>query len=322
MKKIILCTWIITILYSCENMETVVDLDIPETPPVLVMNGILDTDTTIRVLISHSVGAFSNEIPISINNAEVILFENDILLDTLNVNTNNTVSYYLSNGNFSADSIQMNYYESSIIPNSNTDYRIEASHQEYPDISATTFIPDDIEIYNIDVDTISDPNQIGFSFSFTDDFNSDNYYRLKLFSNCYKKWENEYGEIEIYPYSIGYQEFSSNDPSFPSNGIPWDGYTFSGRKVIFSDALFNGQEKNIRIDIINEGYGYDDCETINLQFSVFSSDTYSYYNSLDNHRDKGPIGIFGGEVIPVYSNVENGLGSIISTNAQIIQIKP
>ena len=56
----------------------------------------------------------------------------------------------------------------------------------------------------------------------------------------------------------GYQEFASNDPSFPSNGIPWDGYTFSGRKVIFSDALFNGQEKNIRIDIINEGYGYDD----------------------------------------------------------------
>ena len=60
----------------------------------------------------------------------------------------------------------------------------------------------------------------------------------------------------------------------------------------------------------------------NFFFSVFSSDTYSYYNSLDNHRDKGPIGIFGGEVIPVYSNVENGLGSIISTNSQIIQIKP
>ena len=159
-------------------------------------------------------------------------------------------------------------------------------------------------------------------FSFTDDFNADNYYRLKLFSNCYKKWENEYGEIEIYPYTRGYQEFASNDPSFPSNGIPWDGYTFSGRQVVFSDALFNGQEKNIRIDIINEGYEYADCDTISFQFSVFSSDTYSYYNSLDNHREKGPIGIFGGEVIPVYSNVENGLGSIISTNAQIIQIKP
>ena len=318
MDKIILYTWIVTMCFSCENMETVVDLDIPETPPVLVMNGILDTDTTIRLLVSHSVGAFSNEIPISINNAEVILYENDIFLDTLNVNMNNTMSYYLN----SADSIQMNYYESSIIPNKNTDYRIEASHLNYPNISAHTFIPDDIETYNIDIDTISNEEQIGFSFSFIDDANADNYYRLKLFSKCSKKWENEYGEIEIYHYAGGFQEFGSNDPSFPSNGIPWDGYTFSGRQVIFSDALFHGQEKNIRIDIINDGYRYEDCDTISLQFSVFSSDTYSYYNSLENHREKGLLSIFGGEVIPVYSNVENGLGSIISTNAQVIQIKP
>jgi len=322
MKKIILYTWVITMCFSCENMETVVDLDIPEIPPVLVMNGILDTDTTIRLLVSHSVGAFSNEIPISINNAEVVLYENDIFLDTLNANMDNMMSYYFNNGTFSVDSIQMSYYESSIIPNKNTNYRVEASHQDYPNISANTFIPDDIEIYDIDIDTTSNEEKIGFSFSFIDDFNAENYYRIKLFSKCYKKWENEYGEIEIYPYTRGYQEFASNDPSFPSNGIPWDGYTFSGSQVVFSDALFNGQEKNIRIDIINEGYEYADCDTISFQFSVFSSDTYSYYNSLGSHRERGPLGIFGGEVIPVYSNVENGLGSIVSTNAQIIQIKP
>ena len=322
MKKIILYIWIVIVYFSCENMETVVDLDIPETPPVLVMNGILDTDTTIRLLVSHSVGAFSNEIPSSINNAEVVLYENDFLLDTLNVNIDNTISYYFNNGLFSLDSIPMNYYESHIIPSKNKNYRIEASHPNYPSIYANTFIPNDIEIYDIDIDTISHDTQIGFSFSFIDDTNADNYYRLKLFSKCFKKWENEYGEIETYYYTRGYQEFASNDPSFPSNGIPWDGYTFSGQQVVFSDALFNGQEKNIRIDIINEGYRYEDCDTIGLQFSVFSADTYSYYNSLDNHREKGPIGIFGGEVIPVYSNVQNGLGSIISTNAQIIQVKP
>ena len=322
MKKIILYTWLTLSFFSCENMETVVDLDIPETPPVLVMNGVLDTDTTTRLLVSHSVGAFSNEIPTSINNAEIVLYENNILIDTLSVNMQNTISYYFNNGGFSFDSIPMNYYESNIVPRKNTNYRIEAKHPNYPNIYADTFIPDDIEVYDIDVDTLTNDEKISFNFSFIDDVNADNYYRLKLFSKCYKKWENEFGEIEIYPLTRGYQEFASNDPSFPSNSIPWDGYTFSGSQVIFSDALFNGEEKNIRIDIINEGYEYADCDTIGLQFSVFSSDTYSYYNSLDNHREKGPIGIFGGEVIPVYSNVENGLGSIISTNAQIIQIKP
>ena len=81
-------------------------------------------------------------------------------------------------------------------------------------------------------------------------------------------------------------------------------------------------KKNIRLDIEAGGFRYDNCDTIRLQFSVFSSDTYSYYNSLTSHREKGVLNIFGGEVIPVYSNVENGLGSLISTNAQIIQINP
>ena len=59
-----------------------------------------------------------------------------------------------------------------------------------------------------------------------------------------------------------------------------------------------------------------------IEFSTFSDDTYSYYNSLGDHSEKGELGIFGGEAIPVYSNVENGLGVLISTNAQQIYLKP
>ncbi|SVC61581.1 uncharacterized protein METZ01_LOCUS314435, partial [marine metagenome] len=46
------------------------------------------------------------------------------------------------------------------------------------------------------------------------------------------------------------------------------------------------------------------------------------YNSLGNHSEKGELGLFGGEVIPVYSNVENGLGVLISINAQQVYLKP
>ena len=81
----------------------------------------------------------------------------------------------------------------------------------------------------------------------------------------------------------------------------------------------SGQEKNIMLDIDSKGWRYENCDTVRIQFSIFSSDTYSYYNSLNNHRQ---ISIFGGEVIPVYSNVENGLGSLISINDQILQLKP
>ncbi len=125
----------------------------------------------------------------------------------------------------------------------------------------------------------------------------------------------------------------SNDPSFPS-GIPFEGYTFQGNNVLFTDALFNGQQKTFTLDIssgkiveyeTDDGTNfvdYADCDTIIIQFSTFSDDTYSYYNSLGDHSEKGELGLFGGEVIPVYSNVENGLGVLISTNAQQIYLKP
>ena len=112
----------------------------------------------------------------------------------------------------------------------------------------------------------------------------------------------------------------SNDPSFPSD-IPWEGYTFFGHRVVFSDALFNGQQKTITLDVQSDlMYAY--CDTIIIEFSTFSDDTYSYYNSLGDHSEKGELNIFGGEAIPVYTNVENGLGVLISTNAQQIYLKP
>ena len=63
MKKIILFILVCSLLFSCEDMETVVTIDIPPHEPVLVLNSIIDTDTEVRVLVSHSVGAFEQNIP-------------------------------------------------------------------------------------------------------------------------------------------------------------------------------------------------------------------------------------------------------------------
>ncbi len=116
----------------------------------------------------------------------------------------------------------------------------------------------------------------------------------------------------------------SNDPSFPSE-IPFEGYTFADDRVVFSDILFNGKKKTIILDVLLEeikpGY-YLDCDTIIIEFSSFLENTYSYYNSLSNHIDEGKLDIFGGEVVPVYSNVQNGLGILLSVKAQRIQLRP
>ena len=299
-------------------METVIDLDIPPHEPVLVLNGLLDTDTNARLVVSHSVGAFSDLTPTFIDNANVLLYKDDQFIDSLLLDLTNLiyVNYY---DDYNVDSLAMYYYKSDYIPEKNTIYRVDVSHSDYTSISVETFIPDDIIVYNIDVDTTSNEDKIGLTFSFDDNANQQNYYRLKVFSSCIKEWEDEYGDDQEWGYR-GDAYMMSNDPSFPGD-IPWEGYTFSGHRVVFSDALFNGQQKTITLDVQSDlKYAY--CDTIIIEFATFSDDTYSYYNSLGDHSEKGELGIFGGEVIPVYSNVENGLGVLISTNAQQIYLKP
>ena len=319
MKNIIYSILLSSLFIVSCDMETVIDLDIPSHEPVLVLNGLLDTDTNAQVVISHSVGAFSSAIPSFINDANVLLYKNNQFIDSLLPDLTNLVYVNYIDDNQNIDSLAMYYYKSDYKPEKNENYRIEVNHSDYPSISAETYIPDDISLYNIDIDTISSEEKIGFTFSFDDNSSQQNYYRLKLFSSCKKEWEDENGDDQEFGYR-GDAYIMSNDPSFPGD-IPWEGYTFSGHRVVFSDALFNGQQKTITLDVQSE-LKYGECDTVIIEFSTFSDDTYSYYNSLGDHSEKGELSIFGGEVIPVYSNVENGLGVLISTNAQQIYLKP
>ena len=288
-------------------MQTIVEVEIPPHEPVLVLNGKLDTDTIIHIMLRHSVRAFDDETPNCIIDAEVLLYKDNVLVDTLIIDLDNSdYIYYWSNTG--EDSLLMYYYKSNYVPAGGHLYKIIASHSDYKTIDASTFIPNNLEIFNLEIDTNSS-ELVQFNFSFIDDPNNRNYYELELYANCSKIWDEE-----EYDYS-GNVTIFSNDPSFPG-GIPFSGYSYVGESTLFSDALFNGEEKNISFDVYTDEFSFADCDTVLLEFSNFSNETYSYYNSLGSHRDKGELGIFGGEVVPVYTNVNNGLGALISVNSQ------
>jgi len=331
MKKVSFFSLIFLLIISCSEMETVIDLEIPPHEPVLVLNGVLDTDSSIKVSVSHSAGAFDNANPSFIRNANALLFENDIFVDTLVTNLDELQTIYINDENYNSIPLPMYYYKSDFIPKSEKTYKIEVNHPDYNSVNATTFIEKGLNIYDLSIDSLSNVEKINFTFSFDDNANKQNYYRLKLFASCEKDddyWgyggyggyggggEPGYGKFR------GVVEMQSNDPSFPQTEfIPENGYTFTGEQVIFSDALFNGQKKTISVDV-ETYFKLNDCDTISFEFSTFSEDTYSYFSSLGEHRDKGELGIFGGEVIPVYSNVYNGLGVLISVNSQQFFVKP
>lgn len=310
--------------HSCGELETVIDIDIPSHESVLVLNGRLDTDTNVQVLISSSVGAFDNSNPSMVNDANVILFENGVEIETLTLDTDNTYEMYLNDGNWRNDTyIDMNYYVSNYVPKQDKTYKIEVKHPNFNNIDASTYIPDDILIYNLVIDSTSNNDKINFEFSFDDEANIENYYSISLKVSCNKVFEDEYGYFEEYNYG-GRVEMNSNDPSFPSNSFDFldGGYRFQGERAVFNDALFNGQEKRISVDVLTEEFKYSQCDTIKFIFSTFSDDSYRYYNSLSEQRVSGELDIFGGEVVPVFTNINNGLGILLSKNAQEFNIKP
>jgi hypothetical protein len=155
---------------------------------------------------------------------------------------------------------------------------------------------------------------------FNDDASQNNYYRIRLFLDTEgEQWEDDGSGFEVvekrYPLIL-----YSNDPSL-SQGIPWDGYTFSGRTALFSDGLFNGQQKEISFDLEYKLSQVQNGDELFLQLTSFSEEGYNYFNSMEKNSDRF-ISPFGTEPVPVYSNIENGIGIFGSGNSTYFPINP
>tara|TARA_Y100000994_G_C15666015_1_gene431627 strand:- start:589 stop:1551 length:963 start_codon:yes stop_codon:yes gene_type:complete len=320
MKKIIIFC---LLLFSCEK---VVDLNIAEHTPMLVVNGMLDTDSIPSIFISSSQGAFSNNpIPGSILDANVLLYEDNMLLGEMMLDPNYVDTFMILEDNWYAEinTEEISYYTYDINPKAGSVYSIDVSHTDYESVYATTMIPNNIELIDFNIiDNATDTSTYNATLNivYQDNPNQSNYYRIRLFLQTEgDSWDEEGSEYELvrkrYPLIL-----YSNDPSL-SQGIPWDGYTFSGRTALFNDNLFNGQEKEISFDMEYKLAGIEYGDSLFLQFTSFSEEAYNYFNSIELNRDQF-VSPFGTEPVPVFSNVENGIGLFAGGNSMYFQILP
>ena len=158
MKRLILISFILSTIISCEKIITFEGEDIV---PKLVINSIFESDSVFKVHVSNSKSIVGNG---SITN----IIDASVLIKNTNGNVVDSLTYQ-NNG----------FYIGQQYPVQNTTYKLEVNHPNYNSIQAATFIPDSINIYNVEVDTTSNENIIGLRFSFDDAPNQQNYYRLK-----------------------------------------------------------------------------------------------------------------------------------------------
>jgi hypothetical protein len=310
MKRIIII--IISLIFSLSACREYIDIDIDEKEKVMVLNGFLNTDSTVRVNLAQSLGVLeSNNNFQFISDADVDFYEDGQMKESLQYDS-------------------LGYYSGTSRPQAGKSYEIRASAGSFKDIKSRIFIPQPVAVKEINADftldsvteqwwnpqtqqyfdtTIVRMSEEGtIEVKFDDPADEKNYYFLTF--NCLMptyKWEDGY-EVRT-----GEQMISL---SYDINTISYENYlymaNFSG--YVISDDFFNGQTYALTARIYSWAfteYAYGSYNALPLSpiyvnLHSVSEEFFDFVISYSKY-DETAYNPFA-EPVNVLSNVENGYG--------------
>lgn len=297
----------ISILFTI-SCETIVELDMPIHQPVIVLNSTLEPDSVCNVFLSHSRGAFDENIINTIKDANVTLSYEDLSFDLHqdSIVDYSEVTYYYTHPNKLISSLE---------------YDIEVNHSDYKSVFSSTRIPQKINLLNYEINSFdtTELRPTRLKLHFIDNTNEDNYYRIRLFAPIEYEdgdyyWDDKWSQYDFNKF-VKYTEIElySNDPSLSDGSIPWEGYSFTGSEAFFTDDLFDGEQKELVFDLDLDLNNFAAGDSLFLEFTSFSEDAYNYMYSVRRSQNSF-VSPFGTEPVSIYSNIENGIGIFMGAN--------
>lgn len=277
------------LLFITTGCRKEVDVDIPIKERKLVVNAEIQADSLVSTYVYMSSHVQDEQVTAHpLKNAEVYLNKDGQRADTLN---------YINNG----------YYKSSnIIAQPNGQYEIEVSAPNLTPASGQTTVVNPVPIISFDSVMITrssfDYEMVQLELTFKDEPGVDNYYRVAVLSSGYHEpYDPEINSgyaPEPYPVWV-----ESNDPIIEA--VSW-----YGNYLFFSDALMNGKEYKLQLQV--DTYEYNSAEVLYVMLQSLSEEFYYYSKSVQQHLEASDFGIFAQAVI-VYNNIHNGLGIVGSS---------
>lgn len=263
----------------------VLEVEIPDDDPKLVINSFFHPDSTLEVYIFEGVSILDYSAEGLILNANVKLYNKD---------GEQVASLSKSDSNL------YDPYKSRFFPQPNEKYRIEVNYPGFPMAFGEEVIPEDtavltqVNLKRLDLtpDSLTYLKKYALSFTLNDPVGKD-YYEIIVQNRYRGPYGPTYGNVEL----------SSKDPIF---SLFPEGYS-----LIFEDDLFDGNARIIKVEFEAEDYSClegEECYDDNMRLLVrktsesyfrFNS-TYDLYGSLDGN----PLA----EPVRVYSNIKNGFG--------------
>lgn len=310
-----------------EAFETVTTVDLSEHSSKIVIQGIYHADTNFVIGLERSQNILDPHDAYSgrLEDAIISLYANDELVEHLKIDINAA-----SSGGYPT------YHALSTYPQPNIDYHLQVQSTAYEMAEASSRLPTLVPIQRAYVsDTIAfftSANQetisleLEISIEFQDDVTIDNYYfitvALQHTQNRYAQDDNGYTiyddmgnptivDQDLVTYTT---PFSSSDPSLEGSNDFIDELDpssleesfFSNAGARFSDALFNGKHKTLKIICRYSDDGNGEQDQITLTLGSLSKEVYLYKSSvlLQQQTRDNPFA----EPVRIHSNVMGGFG--------------
>ncbi|TCO08701.1 DUF4249 family protein [Natronoflexus pectinivorans] len=325
---------------SCE--DTVTDFKIKSQPSKIVLNGLLEPDSIIKVHLHKSAGIDELLLNTAIENAEVELFENSIYIGTLN---------HTGYGYYAMDNVY---------PKAGSTYRIEAHVDKIGMAWGETTIPKTPELneivttyrynvpergcsgcgltnrFNMEIKTEVEPGELYFlaisamGYRYLIEYGTPEC--EELYNSEYDYYYNdcvfpEADTLGLFPQMI---EIATNDKrntflksswnsGMKSYWLSYFDYEELGLKQYFSNEHFRNEALTINIDIVSSRLYNNEGSKFDLLVYRYDENYYKFLLSLAR-RNEAEDFLFT-EKVSIYSNVENGLGVLGSASGTVVTVE-
>ena len=296
---------LLLVLVSC---ETLVDVDLPDQKPQLVVNGLFSPDSTWRVqIMSATPFVASSSIPrLPIENPVIEIW-----------NQNERIT------NFSLDPTRVDgWYAAPALPIAGETYSIRVSSDGYEPVEGTAKLPSQAQVERFATELVppgqDNAGRLDFTLTLNDPPAQKNYYGLDMI------WETEQFDPATGESSRGiyHTSFRTNDPSLvePDLFDPDDNYV---ARVFFTDDLFDGRTHDLEFSIDIAFFPSPDFQ-IRQRFDIYlfslSEDMYRYSRTAEQQLDvrDDPFA----EPVQIHSNMSNGYGIFAGFQRMRFSVNP
>jgi len=294
----------------------------------MVVNSFITAGENVVVSLYQNKPINSQYDPLLKKMANVVLYENDIEMETLTPFIIYNYNYDTGSQIEKTDSTYKYISQKTEIKAGNS-YKIVIDCEGYETVTAETTIPFPVLVTAFDSLTENKERnshqyaEYNYRLSFTDPVKQSNYYRVVVVESEARKsafvFETDtlnFIDISLFPRNV---DVSSTDPILSNKNKDANSYVFGeleNKYKIFSDEMIDGKHYDLNIVADFTSSFFHDKEEIDYEAGEFSmvkvilqslsADMYYYLRSIEAQEYSDNM-IFT-EPVPIYSNVDNGFG--------------